>query len=63
MKNDFIGYIEISLEQLVEKFSKDEPIVLKPPPKPHNQDAGSLRIMNLTFYEPASPEGKVNIGP
>lgn len=60
MKNDFIGYIEISVAELEEKCAKKEPIALKPPPKPHNQDAGSILVKSIAFYDPATTEGKVS---
>ena len=60
MKNDFIGYVEISVQGLFEKFKHDEIITLKPPPKPHKQDAGNLRVLSITHYDATSTEGKAS---
>jgi hypothetical protein len=59
MQSDFIGYIEISLQELALKKEKNELIALKPPPKPHNQAAGSLRVLDLGHFDPATKNGKV----
>ncbi len=59
MKNDFIGYVETSIQELAEKKNSNELIALKPPPKPHNQNAGSLRVLNIVHFNPTTKEGKV----
>ena len=59
MSRDFIGYVEISVEDLFNRFQSKELIVLKPPPKPHKQEAGGLRVLGITHYDEATPEGKV----
>jgi hypothetical protein len=59
MSNDFIGYIEISVQDLFDKFESKELIALKPPPKPHKQEAGGLRVLGITHYDEATTEGKV----
>ncbi len=61
LKSDFIGYVIISIEELIEKSGYNEVIPLKPPPLPHNQEAGHLRILRLAFYDPANREGMVMI--
>jgi hypothetical protein len=60
MNNDFIGYVEISVNDLFEKFKNNELVALKPPPKPHNQEAGSLRVVSITHYDETTTEGKVS---
>jgi hypothetical protein len=61
MKNDFIGYVEISIHDLIDKCEHNEIITLKPPPKPHKQNAGNLRVLSIQSYDPATPEGKVSL--
>ena len=60
LKNDFIGYVEISVHDLCDKCAHNEIIPLRPPPMPHNQEAGNLRVLSIQFYDPATPEGKVS---
>jgi hypothetical protein len=59
MSRVFIGYIEISVQDLFNKFKTKELIVLKQPPKQHNQNAGGLRVIGITHYDEAALEGKV----
>jgi hypothetical protein len=59
MNNDFIGYVEISAQELFDKHTNNEAIALKPPPKPHNQEAGKLKVLSISYYDPATTEGKV----
>jgi hypothetical protein len=59
-EDDFIGYVEISVQDLFAKYASNELIPLKPPPKPHKQDAGSLRVLSITHYNPSTTEGKAS---
>ena len=59
MQSDFIGFVEISLQELALKNEKNELIALTPPPKPHNQEAGSLRVLDIGHFDPATKTGKV----
>ena len=46
LSNDFIGFLEIE----VDKLSKGSLIPLKPPPEPHNQNAGSLQVVDIVHH-------------
>ena len=43
-RNDFIGYCELTIADLLECAANKTPVHLKPPPLPHNQDPGKLFV-------------------
>jgi hypothetical protein len=42
--NDFIGYLEFTLRELLQSSINQIPMTLSPPPLPHKQHAGKLVI-------------------
>jgi hypothetical protein len=44
LKHDFIAYLEVSLEGLIQKAKDCTPLALNPPPLPHKQQVGCLYV-------------------
>jgi hypothetical protein len=44
LSNDFIGFYEFTLKELLDFSATKSPIVLMPPPLKHNQNAGKLYV-------------------
>ncbi len=42
--HDFMAYLEVSLEELIQKAQDGAPLKLKPPPEPHKQQVGCLYV-------------------
>jgi hypothetical protein len=58
---NLIGSVEISVQDLFNKFECKELIVLKQPPNSQKQIAGGLRVLGITHYDAETTEGKVLI--
>lgn len=44
LSHDFMGFIEVSIQDLLDAGLKGNPLALRPPPLPHKQEVGSLYI-------------------
>ena len=52
LSDDFMGYLEVSLEDLIQKAQFGTPLALIPPPPPHKQIVGSLYVETAVLALP-----------
>jgi hypothetical protein len=51
-KHDFMGYMEVSTEQLLRAAQNGQPLPLLPPPAPHKQNVGCIYVDKAVLATP-----------
>ena len=59
MRNDFIGYYELTIAEMLECAANKTAIMLKPPPLKHNQNPGKLYIDVAMLGFPKAPRARM----